>query len=69
MGYVLQRGKFVIRYPDLPSQGPEPDGDTVKFRRPTHQHSSRRFPAGQGCATLRVRFFKLPWLRSAAEDH
>src|SRR5215213_4569917 len=25
-------GEFVIRYPDLPRQGPEPDGDTVKFR-------------------------------------
>ena len=22
----------MIRYPDLPRQGPEPDGDTVKFR-------------------------------------
>ena len=26
------RGVFVVRYPDLPRQGPEPDGDTVKFR-------------------------------------
>lgn len=32
MTYTLLRGKFVIRYPDLPRQGPEPDGDTVKFR-------------------------------------
>jgi endonuclease YncB( thermonuclease family) len=32
MSYVLLRGLFVIRYPDLPRQGPEPDGDTVKFR-------------------------------------
>ncbi|MDF5755778.1 lamin tail domain-containing protein [Spongiactinospora sp. TRM90649] len=32
MGYTLLRGEFVIRYPDLPRQGPEPDGDTVKFR-------------------------------------
>jgi len=31
MAYTLLRGKFVIRYPDLPRQGPEPDGDTVKF--------------------------------------
>ncbi|KAH7410573.1 hypothetical protein BKA64DRAFT_661283 [Cadophora sp. MPI-SDFR-AT-0126] len=29
--YTLIRGQFVIRYPDLPRQGPEPDGDTVKF--------------------------------------
>ena len=32
MTYMLLRGDFVIRYPDLPRQGPEPDGDTVKFR-------------------------------------
>jgi len=29
--YTLLYGQFVIRYPDLPNQGPEPDGDTVKF--------------------------------------
>src|SRR3954454_14464430 len=32
MTYTLLTGEFVIRYPDLPRQGPEPDGDTVKFR-------------------------------------
>ena len=32
MTYTLLTGRFVIRYPDLPRQGPEPDGDTVKFR-------------------------------------
>src|SRR4029450_6773608 len=31
MTYVVRRGECVIRYPDLPRQGPEPDGDTVKF--------------------------------------
>lgn len=31
MSYTVLRGSFVIRYPDLPRQGPEPDGDTVKF--------------------------------------
>jgi Lamin Tail Domain len=31
VSYTLLRGAFVIRYPDLPRQGPEPDGDTVKF--------------------------------------
>ncbi|GLX97700.1 hypothetical protein Hesp01_56500 [Herbidospora sp. NBRC 101105] len=31
MTYTLLRGNFVIRYPDLPRQGPEPDGDTIKF--------------------------------------
>jgi endonuclease YncB( thermonuclease family) len=32
MSYTLLRGSFVIRYPDLPRAGPEPDGDTIKFR-------------------------------------
>lgn len=32
MVYTVLRGHFVIRYPDLPRQGPEPDGDTVKFK-------------------------------------
>ena len=32
MTYTVLGGLFVIRYPDLPRQGPEPDGDTVKFR-------------------------------------
>jgi Lamin Tail Domain len=31
MSYTLLRGAFVIRYPDLPRNGPEPDGDTIKF--------------------------------------
>jgi endonuclease YncB( thermonuclease family) len=31
MPYTLLRGRFVVRYPDNPRQGPEPDGDTVKF--------------------------------------
>ena len=31
VSYLLLRGEFVVRYPDLPRQGPEPDGDTVKF--------------------------------------
>lgn len=31
MSYTLLHGSFVIRYPDLPRAGPEPDGDTIKF--------------------------------------
>jgi endonuclease YncB( thermonuclease family) len=31
MTYMVLRGRFVIRYADIPRQGPEPDGDTVKF--------------------------------------
>jgi endonuclease YncB( thermonuclease family) len=29
--YTLIQGDFYILYPDLPRQGPEPDGDTVTF--------------------------------------
>jgi endonuclease YncB( thermonuclease family) len=35
MAYKLIKGEFHIFYPDLPRQGPEPDGDTLKFL-PTH---------------------------------
>jgi len=31
MAYTLIRGEFVIRYANSPNQGPEPDGDTIKF--------------------------------------
>jgi endonuclease YncB( thermonuclease family) len=29
--YTLIKGKYWIHYPDIPKQGPEPDGDTVRF--------------------------------------
>jgi len=29
--YTLVRGQFYVLYPDLPRNGPEPDGDTVSF--------------------------------------
>jgi endonuclease YncB( thermonuclease family) len=32
MTYTVLRGDFVIRYADLPTQGPQPDGDTIKFK-------------------------------------
>lgn len=32
MSYKLIKGEFHIHYPDRPSQGPEPDGDTLKFK-------------------------------------
>src|SRR3954453_3624932 len=32
MTYTVLRGDFVIRNADLPTQGPEPDGDTIKFK-------------------------------------
>lgn len=32
MSYKLIKGSFHIYYPDLPNSGPEPDGDTLKFK-------------------------------------
>jgi endonuclease YncB( thermonuclease family) len=32
MTYTVLHGQFAIRYSDAPRQGPEPDGDTVKFQ-------------------------------------
>jgi endonuclease YncB( thermonuclease family) len=32
MPYTLIKGQFIIHYPDMPRNGPEPDGDTVKFQ-------------------------------------
>ncbi|WP_419739339.1 thermonuclease family protein [Ruegeria sp.] len=32
MAYKLIKGEFHIFYPDIPKQGPEPDGDTLKFK-------------------------------------
>jgi endonuclease YncB( thermonuclease family) len=32
MPYTLIKGEFHIHYPDTPRNGPEPDGDTLKFR-------------------------------------
>src|SRR3954470_14879836 len=29
--YVLISGEFYVLYPDLPRNGPEPDGDTISF--------------------------------------
>ncbi len=29
--YTVIKGSFYILYPDLPNQGPEPDGDTINF--------------------------------------
>lgn len=31
MPYTLIKGEYHIHYPDMPRNGPEPDGDTVKF--------------------------------------
>jgi endonuclease YncB( thermonuclease family) len=43
MTYTLLHGDFVIRYPDLPKSGPEPDGDTITFH-PADQDAVRALP-------------------------
>src|SRR5690348_3225122 len=45
--YTLLYGEFVIRYPDLPKQGPEPDGDTMKFA-PADQELVWKIPRRSG---------------------
>jgi endonuclease YncB( thermonuclease family) len=45
--YRYIHGEFVIRYADLPRNGPEPDGDTIAFR-PTHAEDIRSLPLNGG---------------------
>ncbi|KAH7007927.1 uncharacterized protein B0I36DRAFT_300707 [Microdochium trichocladiopsis] len=43
MSYTLLLGSFVIRYSDLPNDGPEPDGDTITFH-PNDKKSVKDLP-------------------------
>ena len=43
MPYTLIKGTFHIFYPLSPSSGPEPDGDTIKFK-PTNKQLIERLP-------------------------
>lgn len=47
MTYTVLHGEFVIRYPDIPRQGPQPDGDTVKFA-PSNPGLVERLPRPSG---------------------
>lgn len=47
MVYKLIRGDFHIFYPDIPKQGPEPDGDTLKFKPCNADHVDVLWRAGQ----------------------
>ena len=49
MSYTLMAGEFVIRYPDQPRNGPEPDGDTVRFA-PDRRELVEALPRLSGCA-------------------
>ena len=65
MSYTLLTGSFVIRYPDLPRAGPEPDGDTVKFA-PGHAGAGRDAPApvGPRCRTSTAAGSRFAWRES-----
>lgn len=60
--YTLIKGQFHIFYPDMPRQGPEPDGDTLKFLAddPTLVEGLQRFgyrgPAFNGRQMVNIRF-------------
>lgn len=43
MPYTLIKGSFHIHYPDKPRNGPEPDGDTIKFQ-PDHRQLIENLP-------------------------
>ena len=60
--YTLIAGDFYILYPDLPGNGPEPDGDTINFL-PDHdglvqnlQRFSNKAPDRRHLGTYPVRF-------------
>jgi hypothetical protein len=60
--YTLIRGNYYILYPDLPKNGPQPDGDTINFL-PDNESlvtSLRRFsdrpPERKHLGTYSVRF-------------
>lgn len=47
MAYKLIKGEFHIFYPDIPKQGPEPDGDTLKFKPDNPDYAEELWRAGQ----------------------
>jgi Lamin Tail Domain/Staphylococcal nuclease homologue len=62
LAYRVIAGEFHIRYPDMPRQGPEPDGDTLKFKpdNPTLvdsvQRNGGRGPDFNGKGMVNIRF-------------
>jgi hypothetical protein len=46
MPYTLVKGEFHIHYPDMPRNGPEPDGDTLKFKPDDPQIVRGQLPNG-----------------------
>ena len=73
--YVLITGDFYIRYPDLPRNGPEPDGDTINFL-PDNDDLVRALPLFNGVpaerkhlGTYSVRFEGIDALETHFQNH
>ncbi|HEY6793124.1 MAG TPA: thermonuclease family protein [Kineosporiaceae bacterium] len=73
--YTLIQGDFYILYPDLPRQGPEPDGDTVTFL-PDQDDLVRRlrrfsgtWPDRKHLGTYSVRFESIDALETHFAGH
>lgn len=73
--YTLIAGDFYILYPDLPGNGPEPDGDTINFL-PDHdglvqnlQRFSNKAPDRRHLGTYPVRFEGIDTLETHFPDH
>jgi hypothetical protein len=73
--YTLIAGDFYILYPDLPGNGPEPDGDTINFL-PDHdglvqnlQQFSNKAPDRRHLGTYPVRFEGIDTLETHFPDH
>lgn len=73
--YTLITGEFYIRYPDLPQNGPEPDGDTVNFLPDQDSliQNLQRFgtvgPDRRHLGTYGVRFEGIDTLETHFPDH
>lgn len=73
--YTLITGDFYIRYPDLPQNGPEPDGDTVNFLPDQDsliqnlQRFSGAGPDRRHLGTYGVRFEGIDTLETHFPDH
>jgi hypothetical protein len=72
--YTLISGSFYILYPDLPNNGPEPDGDTINFL-PDHDELilalprfSGRAPDRRHLGTYGVRFEGIDTLETHFEN-
>lgn len=71
MPYTLIKGEFHIFYPDLPRSGPQPDGDTLRFKPDNPvlaENLSGRSPNFNGRGTVAVRFEGIDTLETHFEQ-